>query len=182
MRLGQGLGQGLGLGERVGGVLRAPSRCWEAQISVARSTPPTRFELGPMPGVTTTRDALAPQPSLRHSRHSWDISVIPGIFPSFPRRRESSASAAAHGACRDAAVALNRPCEPSPSDHVERPPEGAGLCTIVGVGARCSNEPPGADPHAGWCGEGRLAAGPYPIRGHVHFLCSAYPFLPILPL
>ena len=24
-------------------------------------------------------------------------------------------------------------------------------------------EPPGADPHAGWCGEGRLDAGPYPI-------------------
>ncbi len=28
----------------------------------------------------------------------------------------------------------------------------------------CSREPPGADPHAGWCGEGRLKAGPYPIR------------------
>jgi hypothetical protein len=26
------------------------------------------------------------------------------------------------------------------------------------------DEPPGADPHAGWCGEGRLEAGPYPIR------------------
>ena len=26
-------------------------------------------------------------------------------------------------------------------------------------------EPPGADPHAWWCGEGRLEAGPYPIRG-----------------
>jgi hypothetical protein len=25
------------------------------------------------------------------------------------------------------------------------------------------DEPPGADPHAGWCGEGRLEAGPYPI-------------------
>ena len=25
------------------------------------------------------------------------------------------------------------------------------------------HEPPGADPHAGWCGEGRLEAGPYPI-------------------
>ena len=24
-------------------------------------------------------------------------------------------------------------------------------------------EPLGADPHAGWCGEGRLEAGPYPI-------------------
>ena len=27
------------------------------------------------------------------------------------------------------------------------------------------DEPPGADPRAGWCGEGRLDAGPYPIRG-----------------
>ncbi len=26
------------------------------------------------------------------------------------------------------------------------------------------SEPPGADPHAGRCGEGRLEAGPYPIR------------------
>ncbi len=25
------------------------------------------------------------------------------------------------------------------------------------------DEPPGADPHAGRCGEGRLEAGPYPI-------------------
>ena len=25
------------------------------------------------------------------------------------------------------------------------------------------DEPPGADPHAGWCGEGRLEAGPYPM-------------------
>ena len=25
------------------------------------------------------------------------------------------------------------------------------------------HEPPGADPHAGWCGEGRLETGPYPI-------------------
>ncbi len=24
-------------------------------------------------------------------------------------------------------------------------------------------EPPGADPHAGWCGEGRFNAVPYPI-------------------
>jgi hypothetical protein len=28
------------------------------------------------------------------------------------------------------------------------------------------DEPPGADPHAGWCGEGRLEAGPYPIGHH----------------
>ena len=27
-------------------------------------------------------------------------------------------------------------------------------------------EPPGADPHAGWCGEGGLKALPYPIRWH----------------
>ncbi len=27
-------------------------------------------------------------------------------------------------------------------------------------------EPPGADPHAWWCGKGRLEAGPYPIRLH----------------
>ena len=26
-------------------------------------------------------------------------------------------------------------------------------------------EPPRADPHAWWCGEGRLEAVPYPIRG-----------------
>ena len=25
------------------------------------------------------------------------------------------------------------------------------------------HEPPGADPHAGWCGEGGLEARPYPI-------------------
>ena len=30
------------------------------------------------------------------------------------------------------------------------------LCAAVG-------EPPGADPHAGWCGEGQLEAGPYSI-------------------
>ena len=28
------------------------------------------------------------------------------------------------------------------------------------------HEPPGADPHAGWCGEGGLEARPYPIRRH----------------
>jgi hypothetical protein len=27
-------------------------------------------------------------------------------------------------------------------------------------------EPPGADPHAGWCGEGGLNTHPYPIRRH----------------
>ena len=26
------------------------------------------------------------------------------------------------------------------------------------------DEPPGADPHAGWCGEGGLETRPYPIR------------------
>ena len=29
--------------------------------------------------------------------------------------------------------------------------------------ARQFVEPPTADPHGGWCGEGRLEAGPYPI-------------------
>ena len=32
------------------------------------------------------------------------------------------------------------------------------LCTPLG-------EPPTADPHGGWCGKGRLEAGPYPIGG-----------------
>ncbi len=32
-------------------------------------------------------------------------------------------------------------------------------------------EPPGADPHAGWCGEGRFNAVPYPIiSDHLVFL------------
>jgi hypothetical protein len=33
-----------------------------------------------------------------------------------------------------------------------------------------SDEPPGADPHARWCGEGRLKAGPYPIGFRIHGL------------
>ena len=32
--------------------------------------------------------------------------------------------------------------------------------------ARQLVEPPTADPHGGWCGEGRLEAGPYPISFH----------------
>ena len=28
------------------------------------------------------------------------------------------------------------------------------------------DEPPTADPHGGWCGEGRLETGPYPISTH----------------
>jgi hypothetical protein len=30
-------------------------------------------------------------------------------------------------------------------------------------------EPPGADPHAGWCGEGRLITVPYPIMSCFYF-------------
>jgi hypothetical protein len=35
-----------------------------------------------------------------------------------------------------------------------------------------SDEPPGADPHARWCGEGRLDAGPYPIRHSCNWLAD----------
>ena len=45
------------------------------------------------------------------------------------------------------------------------------------TGSMCNplGEPPGADPHAGWCGEGRLEAGPYPIadeRGQLAAECG----------
>ena len=49
---------------------------------------------------------------------------------------------------------------------------GAGPChqpcscvNVVLARRRVSrvHEPPGADPHAGWCGEGGLKARPYPI-------------------
>jgi hypothetical protein len=36
------------------------------------------------------------------------------------------------------------------------------------------SEPPGADPHAGWCGEGRLEAGPYPIGPLLTHSVSTY--------
>ena len=42
---------------------------------------------------------------------------------------------------------------------------------------RSVHEPPGADPHAGWCGEGRLDAGPYPIGRRVTFangICACF--------
>lgn len=45
------------------------------------------------------------------------------------------------------------------SGAVERPISA----TCEGNRARPVHEPPGADPHAGWCGEGRLKAGLYPI-------------------
>jgi hypothetical protein len=46
-----------------------------------------------------------------------------------------------------------------------------GLCGVLRrsggmIRVRPDDEPPGADPHAGWCGEGRLEAGPYPIGRH----------------
>jgi hypothetical protein len=41
----------------------------------------------------------------------------------------------------------------------------SGTCLIL-------HEPPGADPHAGWCGEGGLKARPYPIRSHVASICA----------
>jgi len=34
----------------------------------------------------------------------------------------------------------------------------------------CLWEPPGADPHAGWCGEGERKTPPYPINYYFHFL------------
>ncbi len=39
--------------------------------------------------------------------------------------------------------------------------------THEGNRVRPVDEPPGADPLAGWCGEGRLEAGPYPIMRRV---------------
>ena len=35
-------------------------------------------------------------------------------------------------------------------------------------------EPPGADPHAGWCGEGQLDAGHYPIIFFIHTCTYTY--------
>jgi Group II intron, maturase-specific domain len=38
---------------------------------------------------------------------------------------------------------------------------------IPTVGSAMRREPPGADPHAGWCGRGRGEPGPYPILGRL---------------
>jgi len=41
------------------------------------------------------------------------------------------------------------------------------------------DEPPGADPHAGWCGEGGLETRPYPISDELtkHFKFTLAIFL-----
>jgi len=64
----------------------------------------------------------------------------------------------------------------APDPEEDRPSSGAGRWQAhgdpdgrqqqehEGNRVRHVHEPPSADPHAGWCGEGRLEAGPYPIR------------------
>ncbi|MBU3947009.1 MAG: hypothetical protein KJ826_02145, partial [Proteobacteria bacterium] len=41
------------------------------------------------------------------------------------------------------------------------------VATLIRLRPDYLREPPGADPHAGWCGEGERKTPPYPIRAAV---------------
>ena len=43
------------------------------------------------------------------------------------------------------------------------------VCSLLSKLKSALLEPPRADPHAGWCGEGELNTPPYPIRRVSHF-------------